>query len=125
MKFLCLGYFNAEDFDGQPDDVKSAFMSQCMEQCEVMRASGNIVAETGLADFRNARSIRSRRGQASVTDGPFVETKEQLGSFFIVEADDIEEAVRIASLHPAAFMGEQYGCGIEVRQIMHRIFEST
>jgi hypothetical protein len=54
-----------------------------------------------------------------VTDGPFIETKEQVGSFFIVEADNIDEAVEIASKHPAALLGEQYGWGIEVRRIEH------
>lgn len=52
-----------------------------------------------------------------MTDGPFLETKEQLGSFFVIEADSMEEAVEVASLHPAAIFGEEYGFGIEVRPI--------
>ena len=62
-------------------------------------------------------SIRPKNGKPTVTDGPFIESKEQLGSFFIVEADNIDEAVKIASLHPAAIFGEKYGFGIEVRPI--------
>ena len=52
-----------------------------------------------------------------VTDGPFAETKEQVGGFFIIEAQDLEDAVRVASKHPAALLGEQAGWGIEVRPI--------
>jgi Uncharacterized protein conserved in bacteria len=121
MKFLCLGYLNMREFDREPEEVKGAVLSQCGPLCENMRATGRVLVETGLADVKTAKSIRPRRGQPSVTDGPFVETKEQLGSFFIVEADDIEEAVKIASKHPAALLGEEYGFGIEVRQIMHDI----
>jgi hypothetical protein len=63
------------------------------------------------------KTVRARGGKISTTDGPFVETKEQVGSFFIVEAENFEEAVRIASLHPAANVGEALGWGIEVRPI--------
>jgi hypothetical protein len=121
MKFLCLGYLNVAEFDGQPDEVKNTVMKSCMEQCIPFRETGKILIETGLADVKTAKSIRPKRGQPSFTDGPFVETKEQLGSFFVVEAEDIDEAVKIASLHPAALLGEEYGFGIEVRQIMHDI----
>jgi hypothetical protein len=62
-------------------------------------------------------SVRPAKGKPSVTDGPFAETKEQLGSFFLIEAKDMEEAVRIASMHPAARLGEQLGWGVEVRGI--------
>ena len=92
-------------------------MRDCPAHCERLRATGKVIAEAGLANRRVAKSIRARQGRPSVTDGPFLETKEQLGSFFIIEAADMDEAVRIASLHPAALLGEQYGWGIEVRPI--------
>jgi hypothetical protein len=117
MKFLCLGYLDMEYFDSQPEDVKSAVLTECFKQCIPFRATGKIVAEEGLEHTRRARTIRPRKGRPVVTDGPFIETKEQLGSFFIVEAADIDEAVEIASLHPAALLGEEYGFGIEVRPI--------
>ena len=62
-------------------------------------------------------SIRPRKGHASITDGPYLETKEQVGAFFIVEAADLDEALAVASLHPAATLGEEIGWGIEVRPI--------
>ena len=58
-----------------------------------------------------------RKGRQTITDGPFIETKEQLGSFFIVEAESMEDAVRIAAMHPAALLGEEYGWGIEIRAL--------
>jgi hypothetical protein len=61
--------------------------------------------------------IRPRNGKPMVTDGPFMETKEHVGGFFIIDAENLDEAVRIASLHPAAHLGEHAGWGIEVRPI--------
>ncbi|HLO98389.1 MAG TPA: YciI family protein [Fimbriimonas sp.] len=117
MKYLCLGYLNMEQFDAQPEAVKSEIMKKCFAQCVPFRATGKIVEEEGLQHTSLAKTIRPVNGKPTVTDGPFIETKEQLGSFFIVEANTIEEAVEIASLHPAAIFGEEFGFGIEVRPI--------
>ncbi len=117
MKFLCLGYLNVEQFDKQPESVKQEILGRCMAQCVPFRATGKIAMEAGLENPPKAKSIRPRKGRPVVTDGPFVETKEQLGSFFIVDAANIDEAVEIASKHPAALFGEEYGFGIEVRPV--------
>ena len=117
MNFLCLGYLDIQVFDRESDEVKSAVLKECFAQCVPFRATGKVVAEEGLESPIRAKSIRSRNGVPTVTDGPFIETKEQLGSYFIVEAADLDEAVEVASLHPAARFGEQYGFGIEVRPI--------
>jgi len=106
-----------QQFDAEPEAVKQEIMTKCFAQCKPFRAAGKVVEEEGLQHTSLAKTIRPRRGVPSVTDGPFIETKEQLGSFFIVEADTIDEAVEIASLHPAALFGEEYGFGIEVRPI--------
>ena len=117
MKFLCLGYLDMALFDELPEAKRSEFMKACYEQCGPFRASGRVIAEEGLQHISLAKTIRPRKGKPVVTDGPFVETKEQLGSYFIVEAESIEEAIEVASLHPAARCGEEYGFGIEVRPI--------
>lgn len=117
MKYLCLGYLDMNAFDAIPEAERDAIMTQCFAQCKPFRATGKVLLEEGLEHFTKAKSIRPKRGRPSVTDGPFIETKEQLGSVFIVEADSIDEAVEIASLHPAAIYGEEYGFGIEVRPI--------
>lgn len=117
MKYLCLGYLDMNAFDAAPEAVRTEVLKACFAQCVPFRATGKVTVEEGLQHTSTAKSIRPRKGRPTVTDGPFLETKEQLGSFFIVEADSIEEAVELASLHPAALMGEEYGFGIEVRPI--------
>lgn len=62
-------------------------------------------------------TIRPNDGSSKVMDGPFADTKEQVGSFFIVEAGDLNEAVRVASKHPAAQVGEDLGWAVEVRPV--------
>src|SRR5437879_3950615 len=117
MKFLCLGYLDMQTFDNAQEAEREQILKACFAQCVPFRATGKVVEEEGLQHTRLAKTIRPKNGKPSVTDGPFIETKEQLGSFFIVEADNIDEAVAVASLHPAAMFGEQYGFGIEVRPI--------
>ena len=117
MKFLCLGYLNMEQFDAVPEDVKSEIMAKCFAQCRPFRATGKVVEEEMLEMTASAKTIRPKGGKPFVTDGPFLETKEQLGSFFVIEAGSMEEAIEVASLHPAAIFGEEYGFGIEVRPI--------
>ena len=117
MKFLCLGYFDESVFDAVPDELKSEIMTKCYAQCIPFRATGKVVEEEGLHHTRTAKTIRLRNGRTTITDGPFLDTKEQLGSFFIVEAANLEEAIEVASLHPAARMGEEYGFGLEIREI--------
>lgn len=117
MKFLCLGYLDTATFDRVPEVKKNEILAACYAQCIPFRDTGKVVAEEGLQATSTAKSIRPRKGKPVVTDGPFVETKEQIGSFFIVEAETIEEAVEVACLHPAARLGEEYGFGIEVRPI--------
>ncbi len=117
MKFLCLGYLNMDLFDQAPDRVKSEILDACYAQCVPFRETGKVVAEEGLQHITGAKTIRPRGGKPLVSDGPFIETQEQLGSFFIIEADSMEAAIEVASLHPAAIFGEEYGFGIEIRPI--------
>jgi hypothetical protein len=117
MRFLCLGYLNMEQFDAAPEAMKSEILTKCYAQVKPFRATGKVIEEEGLKHTSTSKSIRPRNGKPCVTDGPFIETKEQLGSFFVIEAETIEEAVEVASLHPAAIFGEEYGFGVEVRPI--------
>ncbi len=117
MQFLCLGYLDTDRFDAIPEAEKSEILRACMAQCIPFRATGKVVAEEGLQAKALAKSIRPREGKPTVTDGPFLGGSSQLGAFFIVEADSTDEAVAVASLHPAALFGEEYGFGIEVRPI--------
>ena len=117
MKFLCLGYYDEKKFDALPKAEVDALVRKCQTHDEVLRNSGHLILVASLAPTRTTASVRPRNGQPSVTDGPFAETKEQIGAFFIIEARDLKEATQVASQHPAAHLGEQVGWGIEVRPI--------
>jgi hypothetical protein len=117
VKFLCLAYYDEQKFDAlSPDDVK-ALVNQCPAHDTVLRNSGRVLVQASLGEVRQGAVIRPRNGRPMVSDGPFAETKEQVGGFFIIEAQDREDAIRVASMHPAALLGEQVGWGIEVRPI--------
>jgi len=117
MKFLCLGYYDEKKFNALPKADVDALVQQCRTHDEALRKSGHMFMVASLAASRDTTSIRPRQGAPVVTDGPFAETKEQVGAFFIVEAPDLKEATRVASLHPAAHLGEHVGWGVEVRPI--------
>lgn len=122
MKYLCLAYYDEERFESLSPAELDAIVSRCPPHDEALRASGHLVAQASLGSSRSSTTIRPREGKPSVIDGPFVETpfaeiKAQVGGFFILEARDLNEAIRVASQHPAAHLGEEVGWGIEVRPI--------
>jgi hypothetical protein len=117
MKYLCLAYYNEKAFEALPSAEVDALVSQCPGYDEALRNSGHLVIQASLGSTRATTTVRPRNGKPMVTDGPFVETKEQVGGFFIIEARDLNEAIRVASKHPAANIGEQAGWAIEVRPI--------
>jgi hypothetical protein len=119
MKYLCLAYYDEQAFEALPKPEFDAIVSQCPQYDAALRASGHLVVQASLGPPRATTTVRPRNGKPSVTDGPYIETKEQVGGFFIIEAADLDEAIRVASKHPAANLGEQVGWGIEIRPIEH------
>ena len=117
MKYLCLAYYHEEKFDALSRGELDAIVSKCKAYDDELRSSGCLVVLASLQPPSSTTSLRPRRGKISITDGPFVETKEQVGGFFIIEATDLNEAILVASKHPAAHLGEDVGWGIEVRPI--------
>lgn len=117
MKFLCLGYLDSAKMDARPKEEIDAVMNQCPPHLDELYNSGQVIIDAGLAP--ETKCLRQSNGKVKVTDGPFIETKEMIGSAFLIEARDIEEAIQIASLHPAVQIsaGEQFGWGIEIRPI--------
>ena len=119
MKFLCLGYFQPEKMDGYaPADV-DALMDQCRPHLHELYASGHLVVDAGPS--LEAKGLRRKGGKVSVTDGPFIESKEMVGSAFIIEAGDMDDAIRIASIHPTTRVpvGEELGWRLVIRPIHH------
>jgi hypothetical protein len=117
VKYLCLAYYDEQAFEALPKAELDAIVSQCPRHDQDLRASGHLLLQASLGPSRSTMSVRPRQGRPAVTDGPFAETKELVGGFFIIEARDLNEAIRVASKHPAAHLGERVGWGIEVRPI--------
>lgn len=105
MKYLCLVYLDENRLPELPD-------RDCVEFDEDVRASGHCLASEALESVSTATTVRVRDGRTAVTDGPFAETKEQLAGFYMIEARDLNEAIRIAARIPPARVGS-----IEVRPI--------
>ncbi len=119
MKYLCLAYYDPQKFAAMTPDAVRALVSQCPAHDAALRASGRLLMQASLGEPETARSILPKNGNPSFTDGPFAETKEQVGGFFIIDAENMDEALRIASLHPASRIGGEAGWGVEVRPIGH------
>jgi len=117
MKFLCLAYYDEKKFAALSAAEVTALVSQCPAHDAALHDSGRVTLIASLEATPQSVSVRPRNGKPVVTDGPYAETKEQLGSFFILEAADLDEAVALASRHPAAHLGEHVGWGLEVRPI--------
>lgn len=105
MKYLCLVYLEKEKLRVVPD-------SECKASSEGFKESGLLIAAEALQPVETAATVRVRSGKVSVTDGPFAETKEQLAGFYLIEARDLNEAIRAASKIPPAREGS-----IEVRPV--------
>jgi hypothetical protein len=112
MKYIGLAYYIPTQFEAMPPAEVQALVSQCPPLDEKMRATGKVLLSASLGDGRI--SLRPRAGKTQVSDGPYIETKEMVGGLFIIEAADREEAVRLASMHPAATLGEAGGWGVEL-----------
>lgn len=117
MKFLALAYYHEKTFETTAPEEMQAIAAKCAPLDEALNATGKMTLVASLAATKDTVSVRPRNGKPTVTDGPYVETKEQLGSFFLLEAKDMQEAIRLASMHPAASLGEKMGWGIEIRPI--------
>ena len=114
MKYLGLAYFTPEKFAAMaPDDVKK-LVGQCPAMDEQVRATGKVLVSASLGDLDSWMTLRPRSGKTHVSDGPYTESKEVVGGLFIIEADSRDEALRIASLHPAATLGEEGGWAVEL-----------
>ena len=112
MKYLCLAYEQESKLASMSREQWQSLREETLAYVEQMQRSGQLITTWPLQTVRNATTVRVRNGQLSATDGPFAETKEQLGGFFMIEARDLNEAIQIAGRWPSARFGS-----IEVRPI--------
>lgn len=112
MKFMLLVYTDDERLEALPSGEFETSMRECLAHADALRAGGKLLESQMLEAAPTARSVRVRQGRLTAHDGPFAETKEVLAGFNLIEAADMDEAVRIASVFPWA----STGC-IEVRPV--------
>ncbi|CAN5300841.1 YciI family protein [soil metagenome] len=112
MQFMCLIHIDERVFDRMSVAERDAMVNAALDSDARLRASGAYAGSAALEDVAAAKSVRVRKRKLSVTDGPFAETREQLGGFVMIEAADIDAAVRIAATIPMATIGT-----IEVRPV--------
>jgi len=113
MKYLCLVYYDERKLDALSKSEFDALVGEALAYDDVLRKSGHYITSNALQRVHTATTIRTGTGRLSTTDGPFAETKEQLGGFILIEAKDLNDAIKVASKIPPGRLGS-----IEVRPIM-------
>ena len=112
MRYLCLIYDEEKKLGAMSKGESDAFMGEYFAFTEDIKKSGHYLGGNALQPVNTATSVRVRSGKMSTTDGPFAETKEQLGGYYLIEAKDLNDALQVASRIPSAKLGT-----VEVRPI--------
>jgi hypothetical protein len=113
MQYLLLIYDAEKTWEDMPEAERGKMFTEYMQFTADIKASGHHLAGEALQPVKTATTIRVRNNKTSVTDGPFAETREQLGGFYLIEAKDLDEATKIAARIPSARIGS-----IEIRPLM-------
>ena len=113
MKYMLLIHDDEQVWAGLSDDERQRIYGEYRQLQQQVKATGQYLAGAQLQPTTTATSVRVRDGKRMVTDGPFAETREQLGGYFLIEARDLDEAIAVAARIPSARMGT-----IEVRPVV-------
>jgi hypothetical protein len=113
MRYVCLIYDDEKNWEKLPKTDADAMMGEYFAFTNDIKQNGHYHAGEALQPVATATTVRVRNGKTSTTDGPFAETKEQLGGFYLISARDLNEAIQIASRIPSARIGS-----IEVRPVI-------
>ena len=111
MKYICLGYYDPAKHASMTEDERSAMFDECFEYDDLLRANGHYFAGEALQPAETALTLYWKNGKVATADGPYAETKEQLGGILVLEAHDMNHAIQLMSQHPAI----KYGSIFEVR----------
>jgi len=120
MKFLCMGYHEEKVWNQQPPEERDALLNETFAYADELRRKGHVIGDEALQEARTAATLRFGNREVSVTDGPYAETKEQLGGFMLIEADDLSHAIRLMSKIRCMRMGG----AIEIRPVNEEINEA-
>lgn len=113
MKYLLLCCMEEKQLDTLFKSECDALMEETTSYCEALQKSGHLIVAEPLEPVQMATTVRVRNGKVTITDGPFAETKEQIGGFFLINARDLNEAIQVASKFPSVHLGS-----MEVRPVM-------
>ena len=113
MRYMLLCYDDDHAWEQAGDEALRDAMREAVELTHELHAKGQYVIAAPLHSVATATSVRVREGKPLITDGPFAETREHLGGFYLIEAADLDEAIRVAQRHPGARMGT-----VEIRPVM-------
>jgi hypothetical protein len=100
MKYVCLGYYDKNKFDGMTENARNAMFDSCFEYDDHLRASGNWAGGGAIQGPETTLTLSWKNGKVTTTDGPYAETKEQLGGMLLLEARDMNHAVELLGQHP-------------------------
>lgn len=114
MNFLCLGYLDMDRFDAAPEEVKSEILAKCGPMCLPFRSTGQVRYEEAVQHHSAAVSIRA---PGRIERETFIQSTSQIGSVIVIEAENMDEAVKLALLHPGCQLGEEFGFGMEIRPL--------
>lgn len=113
MKYICLGYYHEGRFDGMTEGEQNAMFDTCFAYDDQLRADGHWAGGEALQPAETARTVSWKNGKVATTDGPYAETKEQIGGILVLEAQDMNHAVQLMTQHPAV----KYGSIFEIRPV--------
>jgi hypothetical protein len=105
MRYICLGYAEEKKWDTMSESERNAMLDECFAYDDILRKNGHFAGGDALQSARNATTVRWQGGKVSVTDGPYAETKEQLGGILVLEARDLNHAIQLMSNHPGVKFG--------------------
>jgi hypothetical protein len=105
MKYICLGYIEPNKFETMSESERNGMLDECFTYDDILRKNGHFAAGEALQSANTATTLRWKDGKATVTDGPYAETKEQLGGILVLEAQDLNHAIQLMSKHPGVKIG--------------------
>ncbi len=100
MRYLCLIYYDEKNLNTLSQSARQALSEESYAYCDLLRQKGQFIAAEPLEPVHTATTVRIKAGKATTTDGPFAETKEQLGGFFMIDVADLNEAISVAAKIP-------------------------
>src|ERR1700760_168174 len=105
MKYICLGYYQPAKFEAMSESERNAMLDECFSYDDELRKNGHFAGGEALQPASTAMTLYWKNGKVAVTDGPYAETKEQLGGILVLEARDLNHAIQLMSQHPGVKTG--------------------